>query len=191
MTKSTRVSHTNPSPETPENHSESQRGVLSRLNVFRPIPASDAQAIVFWLSFLLGMICLGFVFTSKLSWKDRFDIAAGVAALYLPVLTSFILVWYKDADATSQRFSPQPVTVPPTKFLPILALIMSPQIFIATASYSILHRTPIPFPGETPQFADLVSESMSALTKFSAVFSPLASAPTAYLLSDYRRRSQS
>lgn len=141
--------------------------------------ATNARLIVFgcWLGSLT--ICLMMLFCAVFvradlgfQWSDAFQLATSVASLYIPVLTAFALFWFHPGNPPNNK------KVNREKWIAALSLTLFFQLFmiLGTAGIVLLSRRPSP-DADTGLF-----EQISGLTNWISIFSPIATAPTAFML---------
>ena len=104
-------------------------------------------------------------------FADAFQLATPVTSLYIPILTMFALFWFHPGRKSSRR------KLSKEKWIAALALTLFFQIFMITGLAGItLYSTP------APDSSVGLFEEVSALVQWISIFSPVATAPAAFLL---------
>lgn len=140
--------------------------------------ASKSRITVFamWLGTLaacFGVLFLALIVRSDVgyNWEDLFDLAAPIASMYIPVLTSFSLFWFHPGALDNSR------KLSGERWIAAFALTAFYQMLILGGISGI-----VLFSKSAPDAEAGLLEKVNGLIHLASVFSPLAIAPAAFLL---------
>lgn len=140
--------------------------------------ARRSRLIIFACWFGNLILCISILFLAvplrtdiAFHWEDVFQLATPITSLYVPVLTAFALFWFHPGATPNTR------KVSGEKWVPALGLTLFFQFFMTAGVAGI-----VLFTTSAPDSNVGLFEQISGLVHWISIFSPIATAPAAFLL---------
>lgn len=138
-----------------------------------------ARLIIFgiWfgtMAFILGALFLAVPIRSDLNftWQDTYSLSTLITSLYVPVLTAFALFWFHPGAQSRDK------SLQSDRWIAALSLSTFFQLFMIAGVLGIVFFSAAP--GPTAKYGPI--ENISGLVHLMSIFSPIATAPAAFLL---------
>jgi hypothetical protein len=140
--------------------------------------AKSARLLIFGIWFSTMSMCMAAVLLAipirpnLIAWKDAFSLITPIVSLYVPLLAAFALFWF--GPNQSQRNKKLSLD----KWIAALSLTLFFQAFMLLPIIGIMFFSDAPGPtGESG-----LHENINGLIHLMSIFSPIATAPSAFLL---------
>jgi hypothetical protein len=138
-----------------------------------------ARLVIFALWLVAYMLCILALFLAVrvrrdlgFEWRDAFQMATPITSLYVPVLSAFALFWFRPGTRSSTR------RLSLERTLPALGLTLCFQLIMAAGVIGIVLLSAPPRPDSNVTLPDQIA----GLVHLMSILSPLATAPSAFLL---------